>query len=263
MSKFPLDPGRMICHNITGSSLSEQEERKDNMSLKLMSYNIAHCQNFLTHEVDYDAVADVIRRSGADIIGLNEVYDDAEKRKYSRQPLELAQRLGFQVFFAPALVLFGMPYGNALLSRFPILRTSVIPVPDPETPAYDGYYETRCVLRAELDVPGGLCVCVTHFGLNPDEHANSVRTLGEVIRDQRFILMGDMNVTPDNPVLAPIRERLYDTAELFGKPLMSWPSDKPDRKIDYIFTSHDLKTLSADIPAELASDHRPYVAEIA
>ena len=74
--------------------------------------------------------------------------------------------------------------------------------------------------------------------------------------------MGDMNVTPDNPVLMPIRERMFDTATLFRQPLMSWPSDKPDRKIDYIFTSRDPNVVSADIPEELVSDHRPYVSEI-
>ena len=43
---------------------------------------------------------------------------------------------------------------------------------------------------------------------------------------------------------------------------MSWPVDEPTMKIDYIFTSRDLNVLSADIPADVVSDHRPYVAEI-
>ena len=176
--------------------------------------------------------------------------------------LELAKRLGYHVYFAQALVLFGTPYGNTLLSRFPILNARTVPIPDPEPHACDGYYETRCVLQAELDVPGGLRVCVTHFGLNSDEHANAVQTVCGAIRDKRCILMGDMNVTPENPILSPIRARMFDTAELFREPMMSFPSDKPDRKIDYIFTSRDWNVLSADIPAELVSDHRPYVAEI-
>ena len=241
------------------------------MKLKLMSYNITHCESELTHEIDFDAFADVIRRSGADIVGLNETYDDAEPAaadgqpngiRLGRQPYELAKRLGYHVYFAQALVLFGTPYGNTLLSRFPILNARTVPIPDPEPHACDGYYETRCVLQAELDVPGGLRVCVTHFGLNPDEHANAVRTVCGAIRDKRCILMGDMNVTPENPILSPIRARMFDTAELFREPMMSFPSDKPDRKIDYIFTSRDWNVLSADIPAELVSDHRPYVAEI-
>ena len=109
---------------------------------------------------------------------------------------------------------------------------------------------------------GVLTVCVTHFGLNADEQVNAAQTAVENIEDKACVLMGDFNVRPEDPVLAPIREVLYDTAELFEGERLSWPSDVPQRKIDYLFTSKDIKVLSADIPAIVASDHRPYVAEI-
>lgn len=232
------------------------------MSIRLMSYNIKHCRNEQTHEIDFDAVSDVIRRSGAEIVGLNEVYDEPAAHRFGRQPQELARRLGFNAFFAQAIVASGCPYGNALLTRFPILDARVIPIPDPEPRAYNGYYESRCILLADLDVPGGLRVCVSHFGLNPDEQENAVRTACDAVRDRRFILMGDMNMTPENPLLNPLRARLFDTAERFPTPLLSFPSGEPECKIDYIFTSPDLSVCSADIPAELVSDHRPHVAEI-
>ena len=232
------------------------------MGIRLMSYNIKHCRNEQTHKIDFDAVADVIRRSGAEIIGLNEVYDEPAALRFGRQPQELARRLGFHAFFARAIVASGCPYGNALLTRFPILDARAIPIPDPETKAYNGYYESRCVLQADLDVPGGLRVCVSHFGLNPDEQENAVRTVCDAIRDRRCILMGDMNMTPENSLLNPLRARLSDTAEHFSAPLLSFPSGKPECKIDYIFTSPDLFVCSADIPAESVSDHRPYVAEV-
>ncbi len=41
---------------------------------------------------------------------------------------------------------------------------------------------------------------------------------------------------------------------------MSFPSDKPDRKIDYIFVSCDLTVTQADIHNVVASDHRPHTA---
>jgi endonuclease/exonuclease/phosphatase family metal-dependent hydrolase len=55
---------------------------------------------------------------------------------------------------------------------------------------------------------------------------------------------------------------MKDTADLFSHPLLSFPSDAPDRKIDYIFVSKDVEVLTADIPAIVASDHRPHTAEI-
>ena len=74
--------------------------------------------------------------------------------------------------------------------------------------------------------------------------------------------MGDFNVTPDNEILNPIREKMVDTAKLFDCEKKSWPSDKPQVKIDYIFVSTDVKIISADIPEIVASDHRYHVAEV-
>ena len=74
--------------------------------------------------------------------------------------------------------------------------------------------------------------------------------------------MGDFNLMPDSPLLDPIRARMKDTADVFTSPKLSFPSDNPYRKIDYIFVSHDIKIVSADIPAIVASDHRPHIAEV-
>ena len=48
---------------------------------------------------------------------------------------------------------------------------------------------------------------------------------------EKCILMGDFNVTPENDVLKPIRACMKDTADYFDKPLLSFPSDKPIKKI--------------------------------
>lgn len=109
---------------------------------------------------------------------------------------------------------------------------------------------------------GGIDLCVIHFGLNLDEQENAVNTVLENIRDKKCILMGDFNITPENELLVPINEKMFDTAELFTKNLLSWPSDIPMKKLDYIYTSCDIEVLSADIPADIVSDHRPYIAVI-
>lgn len=234
------------------------------MKLTLMSFNTQHCENFLTKEIDYDVMVKAIRESGADIVGLNEIRDKGTQEGYEPQARILAERLGYHYYFAKAIDVMGAsnPYGNALVSRYPILTAETIPVPDPTGSRTGERYETRCLLKATLSVGDGLTVCVTHFGLNPEEQVNAVNTAVAGIEDTACVLMGDFNVTPDDPVLLPLRERLYDTAELFDGERLSWPSDKPERRIDYLFTTRDLKVLSADIPAVVASDHRPYVAEI-
>ena len=88
------------------------------------------------------------------------------------------------------------------------------------------------------------------------------KTIIENLATERCILMGDFNMTPDNPILNPIRSRMVDTAKYFDTPKLSFPSDKPDRKIDYIFTSPDIEVTEADIPSIIAADHRPHTATI-
>ena len=233
------------------------------MQLKIMSFNTQHCLNFVTKEIDFDIMADAIIKCKADIIGLQEMRDESDDAEYQAQAKIIAEKLGFYYYFAEAIRFDGKnPYGNALISRYPIISAETILIPDPVVPEYDGYYETRCLLKATIDVDDGLKVLVSHFGLNPDEHRNAVETIVSNIETERCVLMGDFNVQPDNKVLEPIMERLYDTAEQFDEPKYSFPSDIPNVKIDYIFVSKDILVSGADIPEVIASDHRPHIATI-
>ena len=234
------------------------------MLLKVMSYNTQHCLNYVTRKIDYDIMVDTIKKCGADIVGLQEIRDEGAKADYQAQTKILAEKLGYYYYFAEAIRFGGEnPYGNALISRYPITSAETIKIPDPEVRKYDGYYETRCLLKATIDVGSGLNVLVSHFGLNPDEQENAVKTVVSHIPAERCVLMGDFNMKPDNQRLTPITEKLQDTASAFSAPKFSFPSDAPTRKIDYILVTKDLIVESADIPEIVSSDHRPHTATIA
>ncbi len=227
-------------------------------TLRVMSYNVLHFENVRTQRIDYDAFAAVIRESGADIVGLNEVYGGCAG--CGEQAEKLAKRLGWQWYFSEAFLDDGTePFGNAVVSRFPIEHAETIPIPYPEVRSGTEYYEPRAVLRARI---AGHTVLVTHFGLNPDEQDNALQTVLPLLEADRCILMGDFNVTPDNAVLSPIRSRMQDVDAFLPAGTMSFPSDCPRKKIDYIFTSSGYTVTSAGIPAVVVSDHRPYVAEL-
>lgn len=230
--------------------------------MKIMTFNTQHCLNYLEQKVDYEIMARAIKDCEADIVGLNEMYDEGMGAEFGAQTEKLSSLTGLENhFFAQAIRDFAGPYGNGLLSRYKILSAEVIKIPDPvvrENPK--GFYEARCLLKATLE--GDITVLITHFGLNPDEHRNAVSTILEHIADRKCILMGDFNVTPDNKVLDPIREKMIDTGADFPSSKMSWPSDAPRMKIDYIFISPDIELVSADIPEIVASDHRPHIAQI-
>ncbi len=234
------------------------------MKIKFMSYNTQHCLNFITREIDFDIIADTIKKCEADIIGLQEIRDEGQHADYQSQAKIIAEKLGYHYYYFAEAIRFGgvNPYGNAIISRYPIISAETIMIPDPEIKKYDGYYETRCLLKATIDVRNGLNVLVSHFGLNPDEHENAVETVVSNIPKEHCVLMGDFNMEPDNQILNPIMQSLQDTAKVFSTYKLSFPSDTPKVKIDYIFVSKDLKVEYADIPEIISSDHRPHVATI-
>ncbi len=220
------------------------------VELTVMTFNVQHFENVETGQVEIGSYSDFIRDSGASVVGLNEVFED--------QLGELAEALGWDAFFACGCEIGGRRYGNAVVSRYPLLETAEVTIPDPEIPACDGYYETRVLLTFSVEVEGvGLRFICTHFGLNPDEAENAVKTVTANLSGERQILMGDLNLQPDDPLLLPIRDRMNDTAPLLGENCLTFPSDAPDRKLDYVFLSPDLTAVSADIPPLVLSDHRP------
>ena len=229
--------------------------------MKIMTFNTQHCKNYVEGHIDFDIMANAIKACAPDIVGLNEMRGKSDHPDYEEQVEILRERSGMKYcYFAPAKQFKNGPYGNGFLSNIPIVNAEIVMIPDPNPRGYDGYYETRCILKAEL--AGGITVLVSHFGLNPDEQENAVKTAISNLADTKCILMGDFNMKPENPTLAPIYAAMKDTATVFDAEKFSFPSDKPDRKIDYIFVSSDAKIIEANIPAIVASDHRPHIATV-
>lgn len=243
-------------------------------TLRVMTYNIQHGHVHLSakpgDEIDLTKVGDVIRKVGADIIGLNEVRGNGggSNKGYTAQAEFLANYLGFHCYFGRAICFGGGPYGNAILSRWPIVEAKVIRIPDPVDPKVcKGYFEPRCIVRCEVEVPFGsnLAVYSTHFGLNPEEAEHAVTTAVTVLMDEHLphVLMGDFNLTPDSPMLAPLYRTMNATDELIPEgERMTFPSHAPECKIDYIFTSRNIKPVCAKAEQVVASDHCPVWADL-
>ena len=231
--------------------------------MKIMTFNTQHCQNFVTGNIDYEIMADAMKKCGAEIVGLNEMRDKGVSAGYGQaQVSELAKLTDMEYFYFAKAIEDGPgnPYGNGILSKHEFESVETILIPEPENKDGCKYYERRCILKAKLK--NGFTVLVTHFGLSDVEQECAVKAVLDEITDEKCILMGDFNITPDNSLLEPIRKKMKDTAELFDVEKLSFPSDKPRIKIDYIFVTPDIEVVSADIPEIIASDHRPHTAQI-
>ena len=228
--------------------------------MRIMTFNVQHCENYLTKQIDFTSFANVIKQFDPDVIGLNEMRDKGERADYEAQAEILSRLTKMPYFyFAKAIDVRGNnPYGNAILSKTPFKSVETIAIPDPIEKNEGGYYETRCLLKATLE--NGLTMLVTHFGLNPSEQNNAVKTIISHLTE-KCVLVGDFNVLPDNAVLNPIYERMQDV-EKRSDEKKTFPSDAPNIKIDYVFTSPDIKADSSYVPQIIVSDHLPCIVEI-
>lgn len=233
------------------------------MKIKVTSYNIFHCEDFYNEKIDFDAFAKTIDGFGSDIIGLNEVHGEGEDDEYDEQAEILGKKTGCNYYFSKATDIDGNnPFGNAVLSRLPIKKCTTIPIPDPNVKTGTDWYETRALLKMVTATKPELTVFITHFGLNEDEQLNAVKTVIDNLTDKNCILMGDFNVRPDNEILNPIKNRMNDTADLIGIEPYTYPAHEPNRKIDYIFVSRDIKVNSFKAEDVVLSDHKAVTAEL-
>lgn len=233
--------------------------------IKVMTFNIQHCLDYLNDKIDIDLFVNTIKNINPDICGLNEVRGEGPLDGYTDQTNALGDALGYNRYFAKAIDVEGTsPYGNAFVTRYPIKSAETVAVPDPIFKYEIGKYESRCILKAVVDANGtDLLVLVCHMGLALGERKNAVKEICDIVdsTDMPLILMGDFNALPDSEELKPLFERLNDTDALAAQSgKFTFPSYKPNIKIDYIFYKN-LKCISVETLEKVVSDHYPIVAE--
>ncbi len=121
--------------------------------VKVLTWNL--WWRFGPWEARSAAIIATLKDIDADIICLQEVWDDGS-RNFAK---ELAKALGFHFVYAPGAKPNGIFMGNAILSRWPILRSEIADLYEPK-----GAEESRVVIFAEVDGPRGkIPVFCTHL----------------------------------------------------------------------------------------------------
>lgn len=233
--------------------------------MRVMTFNIQHCLDYQNDIIDIDLFVNSIKEINPDICGLNEVRGEGPLDGYTDQINALGDGLGYNRYFAQAIKVGGTsPYGNGFVTKYPIQSAETIAVPDPVFKFDIGKYESRCILKAVVDVGGrDVIVLVCHMGLALGERKNAVKEICKIVdnTDMPLILMGDFNAVPDASELKPLFERLNDTDKLAAvKGKSTFPSYRSKIKIDYIFYKN-LKCTGVKTVEKVISDHFPIVAE--
>jgi endonuclease/exonuclease/phosphatase family metal-dependent hydrolase len=227
--------------------------------VRVMSYNL-HFGFDVRGWSDLEGLARAIEASGAEVVGLQEVSRGWYVNGSTDMLAWLQRRLRMpHARFAGASDAI---WGNAVLSRHPILSGEVTRLPREGVPL------RRNALEVELDLGEGrrLRVVVTHLHHIEGPDGTRVRLaqlprLLELVAGRRAtVLLGDLNAEPGSAEMARLRAAGLTDAFVAagGRPAdeRTWPSDRPDRRIDYIWLSADLKASGFAATTSTASDHR-------
>ena len=240
--------------------------------MRLGTFNIQHGQNHQKYLktgkefIELDAMAEQISRMGLDVCGLNEVRNQEDVPSLFNQAKVIGEYLGYYWHFAKAIDLpssFGGEYGNAIVSKYPIVSVETYPIDLPEKDQdHANWYEPRVVLVARLDVSGKpLTVISTHFGLTDKEKEKAYEVALSAIEkvDTPLCFMGDLNVDCSHPIIRKLSEVLDNSDKHLKKidrTYIGRPNDPWEIwKIDHIFTKN-LSVSCAVIEEETYSDHR-------
>jgi endonuclease/exonuclease/phosphatase family metal-dependent hydrolase len=232
---------------------------------------------------DLPRLAKLLASVDADVICLQEVDRHfGDRSEHVDQALLLSRALDMQLAWGPAIDQPRVPrghhdgahrqYGNALLSRLPILVSDVHRLP--------GGGEPRVALRTMVELDGGaLWVTTTHLTTrSAEERAAQVATLAGLQTEpmETGVIVGDFNTAPDAPELAPLQQRFTDAWQLAQArgDQAGWrfwsrdegnthPARSPHRRIDQVWVSAGVTVAGAHVlDAEGASDHLPLVVDL-
>src|SRR5688572_22879546 len=118
-----------ICVALSKSNVAAQEklnaftasDKKTSDTLRLLTYNVHHCNPPGKKLIDVAAIVNVVKQSNASIVALQEIdVNTSRSGKELDQAEAIAKSCGMYFCFGKALDFAGGSYGVAILSKYPI-----------------------------------------------------------------------------------------------------------------------------------------------
>ena len=246
-------------------------ESPSGLPVRVMSYNL-HQGFDVDGSLAIEELAREIERQEPDIVALQEVSRGWVIDGSFDMLVWLSRRLDMPHSWGPAA---DSVWGNAILSRYPILNARTEPMPNNHQ-----LQLKRSLIAAEIDIGESqpLLVIATHLHHVEEEGYRRLPQVRAVLGAWRkrtaSVIMGDFNALPDDPEMNLLREAEVKDAYLMFPPQppgrgessdgtpdasratgYTAPSKDPAKRIDYIWVSDDLKVSNFSLTHSTASDH--------
>lgn len=232
------------------------------------TYNIHHAAG-ADGVLDLERIATVLERTGAEVIGLQEVDNHwGARSEFMDQAQWLAYRLGMSVCYSANLDREPLPgqterqqYGTAILSAYQLKNCASTLLPN-----HPGG-EQRGLAQADVKVRGvDFRFYNTHLTHNSQPgRVAQAEAINGIIGDDTVpaILVGDLNARPDSPEYSLFTRHVNDVWPAVGEGAgFTLDSENPTSRIDYVLTSEGINPMSAEVVQTIASDHLPVVAQV-
>lgn len=245
------------------------------MNLRVLTYNIHRCIG-VDRRFRLDRVVEILRAHDADVALLQEVDDGVPRSDHLNLAQEIAREAGYPHYAVGHNVRLPRGrYGNATLSRFPILRERNIDLTIDWRKAR-GCQHTTLRFERKGAHPRDLEVFNMHLGLSARERA---RQIGTLVRSAEFtaldpqrhcIVGGDLNDWRNliGPVLVDVLG-FHCATELkssWSTTIRTYPSFSPTGGLDRIYVRGPLRVLGARAcrlrVSRVASDHLPVIVDL-
>ncbi len=235
------------------------------MQIKVISWNI--WQDFHLKEV-----VSFLRESNADILGLQEVIE----KEGTNTAAVIADLLGYEYTYYRAIdkTRLGFPQGNAVLSKFPITKSTPHMLSTIDQYTDSAETEPRVAIDAQIEIDGNpLTIITTHLAYSHMFQESAIRNLQvdkliTVIPKTKTVLTGDFNSHPDSSYMQTLTTKLVNTdSELINPTWTVYPFDYEDfretelkHRLDYIFVTPDISVTDFRVESSKGSDHLPISA---
>jgi len=231
---------------------------------RITTYNIHKCRG-LDRRVRPQRIIEVLRQTDADIIALQEVVGMDHPERERNHVRAIAEELGFEFCTGENRRLHGGAYGNAVLTRLPILSEHNHDI------TWKKYEPRGCL---EVNVTLGtqpLSIYNVHLGTSFFERRYQATKLLDVVNENREaaprMILGDFNEWPRG-LASHLLEHHFQTAgppRLLGR-AWSYPGILPLAHVDHIYHDSSLELTEVKVHrsrvALIASDHLPIVADL-